>query len=243
MAGPVNHYISTATSADALSQDAKIAVLPVGSFEQHGDYLPLTTDTIVASLIARKVSDDYKLFLLPPVTLGCSHEHAAFAGTVSVSAATVTAVISDVRESLAAQGIDTLVIANGHGGNHFLANVVIQANTVRRCMTLFPTREDWDQARLDSGCTSNHSEDMHAGELEVSLLLHADPALVRDGYQKSDHLAWPRPFLLVTGMKGYTETGVIGLPSEGTPEKGKEILDSLSRSFAAHAELLGHPAR
>jgi creatinine amidohydrolase len=242
MAAPVNHYLSTATSADTLSQDAEIAVLPVGSFEQHGDYLPLATDTIVASLIARRISEDYNLFLLPPVTLGCSHEHAAFAGTVSVSAATVTAVISDVRDSLAGQGIDTLVIVNGHGGNHFLANVVGQANTARRCMTLFPTREDWDQARLDSGCASNHSEDMHAGELEVSLLLHADPALVRDGYQKSDHLARPRPFLLVTGMKGYTETGVIGLPSEGTLEKGKRILDSLSRSFAAHAELLGRPA-
>jgi Creatinine amidohydrolase len=63
-----------------------VAVLPVGSFEQHGDFLPLITDTVVACLIARRVSADYGLFLLPPVTLSCSHEHSGFAGTVSVSA-------------------------------------------------------------------------------------------------------------------------------------------------------------
>ncbi len=105
-------------------------------------------------------------------------------------------------------------------------------------MALFPTSDDWKQARRDAGCTSDHSEDMHAGELEVSLLLHADAEIVRDGYQKTDHLIYPRPHLLVTGMKGYTDTGVIGLPSEGTPEKGAAILASLSRSFAAHLDLL-----
>lgn len=233
----MNHYASVATSADVRAHDAKMAVLPVGSFEQHGDFMPLATDAIVAGLIAQRLAEDYNLFLLPPVTMSCSYEHSGFSGTVSVSATTVTALIADVRESLNAQGIDMLVIVNGHGGNYFLSNVVVQANATRRCMTLFPTREDWDQARQDSGCAGSHSDDMHAGELEVSLLLHADPALVRDGYQKTDHLARPRPFLLVTGMKGYTESGVIGLPSEGKAEKGKAILDSLSRSFAGHLDL------
>ncbi|MFJ9771997.1 creatininase family protein [Kitasatospora sp. NPDC101157] len=52
---------------------AKIAVLPIGSFEQHGDHLPLTTDTVVASLIAQRIATDYDLFLLPPITLPRSH--------------------------------------------------------------------------------------------------------------------------------------------------------------------------
>jgi len=237
----MNYFVSLATSADITSQDAKIAVLPVGSFEQHGDFLPLATDTIVAQLIADRIATDHRLLLLPPVTMSCSHEHSGFAGTISVSASTVIAQIADIRASLSAQGIDKLVIVNGHGGNNFLANVVVEANARSRCLTLFPIREDWDRARQDSKCSSNHSQDMHAGELEVSLLLHADAALVRDGYQKSDHLAWPRPYLAVTGMRGYTETGVIGLPSEGSAEKGRAILESLSRSFAAHLDLLSQP--
>ena len=233
--------ISTATSADVGSQNAKIAVLPVGSFEQHGESLPLATDTIVACLIAERLAADYGLFLLPPLTVSCSHEHAAFPGTVSLSPVTVCAIISDVRASLEARGVGTLVLVNGHGGNYVLSNVVLEANLARRCMTLFPVREDWDQARKDAACTATTSQDMHAGELEVSLLMHADRGLVRDGYQDSDHLVGPRPFLLVTGMAGYTQTGVIGLPSHGTADKGKAILNSLSRSFAAHLDLLADP--
>jgi creatinine amidohydrolase len=220
-ARPMSHYISTTTSADARAGDAAIAVLPVGSFEQHGDYLPLATDTIVACLIARRIAEDYRLFLLPPVTISCSHEHASFPGTVSVSAATISAIVGDVRESLRVRGIETLVVVSGHGGNYILSHLVLQANVSRRCMTLFPVCEDWDRARQDAGCASSTSQDMHAGELETSLLLHADPTLVRDGYARSDHLASPRPFLLVTGMAGYTSSGVIGLPSHGSADKGK----------------------
>lgn len=237
----MSHLLSTATSADVRSQDPKIAVLPVGSFEQHGDFLPLATDTIVACLIAQRIAADYGLFLLPPVTLSCSHEHGGFPGTVSLSAVTLYAIIGDVRDSLRARGIETLVLVNGHGGNYVLSNVVLEANQAGRCMTLFPVREDWDRAREDAGCSAPTSQDMHAGELEVSLLLHAGPELVREGYQHGDHLASPRPFLLVTGMTSYTRTGVIGLPSNGTASKGKAILDSLSRSFAAHLALLTAP--
>jgi creatinine amidohydrolase len=234
----VPQFITPATSADASRLGAEIAVLPVGSFEQHGDFLPLATDSLVASLIAERIAADYNLFLLPPVTVSCSHEHAAFSGTVSLSAATLAAVINDVRDSLRGQGIGKLAIVNAHGGNYVLSNVVMQANAGGRSVILFPAREDWDRARQDAGCTGTTSQDMHAGELEVSLLLHADPGLVGQTRHERDHMAAPRPFLLVTGMTGYTETGVVGLPSHGTAAKGQAILDSLSRSFAAHLELL-----
>jgi creatinine amidohydrolase len=215
-----------------------VAVLPVGSFEQHSDFLPLITDTVVACLIARRVSAEYGLFLLPPVTLSCSHEHSGFAGTVSVSAPTLVAVVTDVAESLRASGIDRLAIVNGHGGNYVLANVVQQANVAGPRMTLFPSRTDWDVARTAAGLDSTAGQDMHAGELEVSLLLHASPELVGGGYRGADWLAEPRPHLLVTGMRGYTETGVIGRPSQATANKGRAILDSLTRSFKDHLALL-----
>jgi creatinine amidohydrolase len=230
--------ITTATSRDEQDRAARVAVLPVGSFEQHGDFLPLITDTVVACLIARRVSAEYGLFLLPPVTLSCSHEHSGFAGTVSLSAPTLVAVVTDVAESLGSSGIDRLAVVNGHGGNYVLANVVQQANIAGPRMTLFPSRTDWDVARTVAGLDSSASEDMHAGELEVSLLLHAYPELVDDGYQGADWQADPRPHLLVTGMRGYTETGVIGRPSQASAEKGRAILESLARSFKDHLALL-----
>jgi creatinine amidohydrolase len=79
--------------------------------------------------------------------------------------------VADVAESLRASGVDRLAVVNGHGGNSVLANVVQQANVAGPRMTLFPSRADWEAARAAAGLASTASEDMHAGELEVSLLL------------------------------------------------------------------------
>jgi creatinine amidohydrolase len=76
--------ITTATSTDEAKRGATVALLPVGSFEQHGDHLPLTTDTLVACVIANQLAITYNLFLLPPITMSCSHEHESFEGTVSI---------------------------------------------------------------------------------------------------------------------------------------------------------------
>ncbi|MEU1422986.1 creatininase family protein [Kitasatospora sp. NPDC005751] len=232
--------ITVATSADEGRRGARIAVLPVGSFEQHGAHLPLTTDTVVASLIARRIAADHDLFLLPPITLSCSHEHAHLPGTVSISAATLYAVVNDIWRSLQASGVPGLLVVNGHGGNYVLSNVVQEANTTGPRVALFPVREDWQQARTEAGLESSGAEDMHGGELEVSLLLHGAPHLIRDGIEQDDHSAPERPHLLTLGMAGYTGNGIIGRPSLGSASKGRAVLDSLSKSAGAHlAHLTG----
>ncbi len=234
----MDSLITTATSRDERDRAARVAVLPVGSFEQHGDHLPLITDTVVACSIARRVAAEYGLFLLPPVTISCSHEHISFAGTVSISAHTLIAMVTDIADSLRASDIDRLAIVNGHGGNYVLANVAQEANIAGPRMTLFPTQQDWETARTAAGLRSTVSDDMHAGEAETSMLLYVYPELVQDGYQHADWQANPRPHLLVTGMRGYTDSGVIGQPSLATAEKGQAILDSLTRSFKDHLEVL-----
>lgn len=234
----MSFLLPTATSTDERARAARTAVLPVGSFEQHGEHLPLITDTVVACLVAGRLAVDYNMFLLPPLTISCSHEHAAFAGTVSITARTLLAVVDDIDQSLRSSGVDNLVIVNGHGGNYALRNVVQQATTTRPRMALYPTSEDWNAARAAAGCKTGSHEDMHGGELEVSLLLHGVPELVRDGYQTADHEADERADLLTLGMSAYTSSGIIGRPSLGSAEKGVAVLDSLSRSFARVLDLL-----
>ena len=230
--------ITTATARDEQERSARVAVLPIGSFEQHGRFLPLSTDTVIACAIAQRVSTDYGLFLLPPVTMSCSHEHAGFAGTVSIGARTLIDIVNDVRESLSQSNVDRLVIVNGHGGNYVLSNVVQEANGAGARMALFPTRPDWDAARAAGGLVTSGTDDMHAGELEVSIMLHVHPELVGNGYRDADVYASPRPHLLVTGVRGYTETGVIGQPSLATAEKGRAVLDALAERFKEHLALL-----
>lgn len=232
------NLLPTITTVDVQEQAPSVAVLPIGSYEQHGGHLPLITDTAIACVIARELAAAYPVLALPPITMACSHEHGTWPGTVSISARTLHAVIRDIAESLEGSGIRKLVLVNAHGGNYVLSNVVQEANVSEVRMSLFPQGREWRKAREDAGLVSNSHDDMHAGEIETSILLHAEPSLVRPGYEKADHDGGDRPFLLTLGMKAYTETGVIGFPSHATADKGKAILESLTASFADHLAVL-----
>jgi creatinine amidohydrolase len=234
----MNHILPAATTSDEKARGADCAILPVGSFEQHGDYLPLITDTVIASAISRELANAYPLLQLPPVTISCSQEHSAWPGTVSISSSTLYSVVDDIYRSITNSGLTSLVVLNCHGGNYVLANVVQEGNALGKRMALFPSGPDWADARRSAGLATSNHEDMHAGELETSILLHVSPELVRDGYQATDWTADDRRHLLTTGMRGYTQNGVIGRPSLASAEKGKAVLASLTESFASVLDVL-----
>ncbi|MET7285335.1 creatininase family protein [Streptomyces sp. NPDC005573] len=224
--------------ARGAGRSPQVAVLPVGSFEQHGPYLPLATDTLVACAVAGEIAARYPVHLLPPVTIACSHEHADWPGTVSISAVTLHAVVRDIAESLRRSGVEALVVVNGHGGNYVLGNVVQEASARGERMALFPAAEDWEEAREAAGVVTSLLTDMHAGEIETSILLHAHPEFVRPGHESADFTADDRRHLLTTGMSAYTESGVIGRPSLGSAEKGKALLAGLAEAFEPYFRLL-----
>lgn len=211
---------------------------------------PLATDTLVAVAISNAISHVVPVRQLPPVTIGCSREHAAFPGTLSISATTLAAIVTDVAASLRGQGIEHLIVVNGHGGNYVLSNAVQQANAERpRSMALYPNRVDWDEARAAAGMTTTAHEDMHAGELEASILLAAWPEYLRDGWQESwtsdDHLADDRRHLLTVGVDAHTTTGIIGRPSLANEAQGRAVLQTLGQNAVKVVEILtsGSPSR
>jgi creatinine amidohydrolase len=227
--------LPSGTTIDARNRETIGALLPIGSFEQHGSYLPLTTDTVIACTIAREIAAAYPVRLLPPVTISCSHEHAAWPGTVSISAPTLYSVVQDIAESLRRSGLPKLILVNAHGGNHVLANVVQESGG---SMALFPGLLDLATARTAAGIETSSDTDMHAGELETSILLHAHPELVRPGYESADRLADDRRHLPTLGMAAYTESGVIGRPSLASPSKGKDLLAGLVECFGEYLAIL-----
>jgi creatinine amidohydrolase len=161
---------------------------------------------------------------------------------VSISARTLSTVVNDVVDSLASQGVRGLIIVNAHGGNYVLSNVVQEASAQSQARVgLYPSREDWAEARHAAGITSTSHDDMHAGELETSILLATYPDHVRDGWQTADHSATDRRYLATVGISAYTDSGVIGYPSRASAEKGRAVIENLGKAAGDLITLLVEP--
>ncbi len=228
---------SLASSASIAASRPPFAVLPIGAFEQHGPGLPLTTDTLIAAELAARLAEAHGALLLSPVTISCSHEHAGFAGTVSISAPTLYAMVRDVHASLAGSGLDRLVAVNAHGGNHVLANLAQELNVADPRLLVLPTAGDWAAAAAAAGIETAPETDMHGGEIETSILLHACPAAVTPG--APDEVNDARDLLHAVGMAGLTRSGVIGRPGRASAGKGARLLEALTGRFGEHLRSVG----
>lgn len=223
--------MTSPTTVSVSTDPPKFAIQPIGSFEQHGPHLPLTTDANIANILSDAYSAEYGGLTLPVLGISCSHEHAAWPGTLSLRAETVLAYLRDVLGSLKSQNIRQLVIVNGHGGNYAVLNLAQELNVSGPRVLVLPTRPQWNTAIEEAGAVGTVSDDMHAGELETSILLAYRPDLV-DMAKATDTLATERPLLHLGGMAYYTSSGVIGRPTAATAEKGRALVAGLVRSAA-----------
>lgn len=212
--------------------DINVAFLPLGSLEQHGPHLPIGTDSLIADALARGLAAGYeRSILLPLVPFSSSFEHAAFPGCIALKTTTLTALIVDILDSLGRYDIKC-VIVSGHQGNHLLRNLAQEHNAGGRNQVLVvPSKHHWQEAYRIAGLSSTPSADMHAGEAETSILMHLFPDAVRPDMTDVDSPR--RPLLEVLGMRAYTETGVIGFPSQASPQKGAALLEALVAAMSA----------
>lgn len=225
------HIVVRQTTVSPETQTGTLAYVPVGSFEQHGPDLPFNTDTLIAQGIAEALNRVSAGLTLPPVPVTCSHEHARWRGTTSVSPSTATTYITEIVETLIGNGFTRIVIVNGHGGNYFLSNVAQAVNVDTPRVLLFPTREARHLAYTEAGLSASPSEDFHAGEYETSLLLHFGLEIPQTGTQDLRPVQ-PTQLDLIT-LFGMPETngGVCGKPQNATREKGEQILRSYQNSY------------
>jgi creatinine amidohydrolase len=199
-----------------------LLAVPVGSTEQHGPHLPLSSDSDVAVALADRLAAARPDVLVAPLLpYGSAGEHAAFAGTLSIGTAALEMVVVElVRSAGAFAGV---VLVSGHGGNAAsLAAAVATLRAEGRPVL------GWS-ARIPAG-------DAHAGRTETSLLLALAPQLVRlDVAEPGD----TRPLAMVMGelrrhgVASVSPNGVLGDPTGATAEEGRRLLDDLA------ADLIG----
>lgn len=167
----------------AIDHARAIAVLPVAATEQHGPHLPVSVDAdINAGVIAaaaRHLADDVPVYVLPACPVGKSNEHAAFPGTLTLSATTVLALWTELCESAIAAGFRRIVIFNSHGGQPQLVDVVVRDLRVR--FGVLAVAASSYALGLPEGLFTDEELQygIHAGAVETSMMLHMCPERVR----------------------------------------------------------------
>lgn len=210
----------------------EVALLPVGSTEQHGPHAPLSTDVLVAEHVASEAASRTDAAVLPSVPVGVSREHAAFDGTLHVSPSTFRAYVSETARSAPA---DRVVFVNGHGGNVDALHEA-SATLTRDDDAPFATYWTWWEA-ADLG-----DADMgHAGRVETSVLLHLAPELVDEESAEEGADSWgdyAETAPLAYDSDEFTENGVVGDPTEATADEGERLYESAVSSLVHLVERL-----
>jgi len=236
-------HLSEATWTDADAVDTDLALLPVGSTEQHGPHAPLGTDALTAEAIADAGAEAYtddtgeEVVVAPAVPVGVAEEHRQFTGTLWVSEDTFRDYVRETVASLASHGWDRVVVVNGHGGNtDALREVCGQVTRDTDAYAVAYTWFDVVKQSLTGSQNSESSDDAidpavpfgHGGPVETSVVRHLRPELIREDrldaagegaaggwgeFESGTNLAYD--------SAEFSENGAVGDPRDGSDELGE----------------------
>lgn len=227
-------------------KETDIALLPVGSIEQHGPHLPLDVDAFDADYLAKKVAEacsDPKPLVLPLIPFGVSYHHDDFAGTISISNESLSRLVYDIGMSIARQGIRKLIIINGHGDNSPTLNYAAQM--INRDAKIFVAVDTGETSDVDLDELSATPNDVHAGEIETSTTMAIRPALVQTDKAKEATLNFSSRYLNFSSLRGVpwyastkkiSATGVMGDPTKATAEAGEKMWHVMIAHLVAFTE-------
>ena len=232
--------------------DQVVAVLPVAAVEQHGPHLPLSVDaTLLQGVIAAALPHlpaALPVLFLPPQNVGLSTEHQGFAGTLTLSPATVIALWTELGACVAQAGIKKLLIFNSHGGNVAVMDIV--ARELRQRHGLLVYSASWFSLPLPDAVSgqfspAEHRFGIHAGEIETSMMLHLAPGTVRlehaqdfrstaqDRAQRYAILGNGKSAKMGWAMEDYHSSGAVGQADAATAQKGQAVVEAAGQALAA----------
>lgn len=203
----------TSKQAGVAATAGHLLVVPLGSTEQHGPHLPLTTDADIATALVQGLSrarDDVVAVSVLP--FGASGEHAAFAGTLSIGEAALKTLLVELSRS-ASRTFGRILFVSAHGGN---------ARAVRQAIVRLRA-----EGRNASAWSPNWRGDAHAGRTETSLMLHLAPERVQLSLAAAGNLtpvAELLPQMRLGGLAAVSKNGVLGDPAGASAGEGATLL-------------------
>ena len=217
-----------------------IAVLPLGAHEQHGPHLPFDTDALIAQAVADRLRDTVqapiRIELLPVESVGYSIEHMDVSGTRTLAFDEAVHRWIGIAAECAARDVRRLLLLNAHGGNSPLLTIVATEARVRFNMLAVAT--SWTRFGVPPGLISpaDKALDIHAGDVETSVILAIRPDLVRldavrdfpsrqaDHARRFTHLRAYGPHAFGWKMSDLNKEGAAGNASRASAEKGEAML-------------------
>ncbi|MEZ5398355.1 MAG: creatininase family protein [Bryobacteraceae bacterium] len=223
--------------------EERVAVLPVGTIEQHGPHLPLLTDVITATEMSRRAVERIpaEAVLLPSVYYAFNEHHLDFPGTIAVAGDTFIGYVTDIGKSLAHHGFKKILLVNGHGSNvPFLdiaaRNITNHSEAICAMVPWWnlvpkPLIKELRESEFPGGMA-------HGCELETSVLLYLCGDLVQMDkaekdmpVQRSEFFYWdlqaPSPVFFQEFFSRYSKTGTLGDPTKATRDKGQRFTDAV----------------
>ena len=213
-----------------IKKKKQIAIIPIGSIEQHGPHLPISTDSDIVTEIAFRLSEKINGLLLPTISYGISDEHFPFFN-LSVKKSTLSKILEDLCESLIKNGISKILIINGHYGN-------------LDSLKSFERKKNRRKIKIFSYWKHMSREFDHAGNVETSIMLaisknvnmkKASKGFDTEGMSKQEiskiNKLAQKSFPKVTG------NGVWGDPTKSSARLGRKIINEVVDNLAKESNL------
>ena len=228
-----------------------LAIVPLGSTEQHGPHLPEATDHLIAEGLAREAADRTGYLCTPTVNVGVSPHHRQFPGTMWVDAPAFRDYVESFSRNLTYHGIDRIVYVNAHGGN------VVHLREVGRRLhedeVAYAIEWMWDESIPELVRELFDRNGPHAGPKETAMIRHLAPELVREAEFESARdggvADYPPETSTRFGARTFydaadnSENGAFGDPTDATAEKGERIFEAATELLCRLCEWLADQPR
>ena len=231
---------------EAYFASESLALVPLGSTEQHGPHLPESTDHVIAEELAREAAARTGYLCTPTVNVGISRHHRQFPGTMWVRPDTFRDYVCDMTRNLTYHGIDRVVYVNAHGGNvDALREVAKDLHAAEECYAL---EWMWDESVPDLVAELFEQTGPHGGPKETAMLryltdlVHTDRlADARDGGVRdiwNEETTYQNGAATFFDARDNSDNGVFGDQTDATAEKGERLFETATEQLCELCEWL-----